>query len=114
VSRHTRVSISTPTKIFSRLTNDSLLQLAQQRIHVLLSRQPNHDLELLDLDVGRVVVLAEEDAHLVLEDVGSVLEEEIDISEGDPLNLRSGGDHGDWGRVVRDGEEENKGRRRKA
>jgi hypothetical protein len=60
-------------------------------------------IQLLDLGAGRVVELAEEDAHLVLEDVGSVLREEVDISEGDPLDLGSGRDHGDWVRVKENG-----------
>jgi hypothetical protein len=32
-----------------------------------------------------------------------VLREEVDISEGDPLDLGSGRDHGDWVRVKENG-----------
>jgi hypothetical protein len=53
---------------------------------------PDHDVEFLQLDVDRVVVLDEEDLHLVLEDVGSLLDDQVDVPEGDVLNLRLGGE----------------------
>lgn len=74
---------------------DALLQLGKERPNVGLARQPNHDLELLNLDVRRVVVLAEEYSHLVREKVGVRLEQERDVSEGDPLNFGRGRDEGD-------------------
>jgi hypothetical protein len=53
---------------------------------------PDHDVEFLQLDVDGVVVLDEEDLHLVLEDVGSLLDDQVDVPEGDVLNLRLGGE----------------------
>lgn len=63
------------------------LQLPQQSVHILLVRQSDHNLKLLHLDVGRVVIFAKEDAHLVGKDIGTFLQEEIDVTKGDPLHL---------------------------
>lgn len=63
------------------------LQLPEQSVHILLVRQSNHNLKLLHLDVGRVVIFAEENAHLVGKDIGTFLQEEIDVTKGDPLHL---------------------------
>jgi hypothetical protein len=70
-----------------------LLELAEQCVDIFLAGEADHDLELLNLDVGRVIVLAEEDAHLVLKKVRSLLKEEVDVAKGDPLDLRGRGYH---------------------
>lgn len=77
------------------MAQDSLLQLAQQGIDILVPRQPNHDVKFLNLDIRWVVVFAEEHPHLVLENLGSFLEQEVDVTQGDPLNFRFSGDESD-------------------
>jgi hypothetical protein len=70
--------------------SDSLFQLAQQSIHVAITGQSDHDIKLLDLDVQRVIVFAEEYPHFVRKEVGSFLEEKVDIPQCDPLYLGRG------------------------
>ena len=64
-----------------------LLQLAQQHIHIAFIRQPDHDIHLLGLDIRRVIVLAEKDAHLVGQNVRVLLQDQIDVAQRDPLHL---------------------------
>jgi hypothetical protein len=72
-----------------------LFQFPQKRVDILLVGQTDHDLELFDLDIWGVVVFAEEDAHLVGEDIWPFLEEKVDVPERNPLDFRSRGDEGD-------------------
>ena len=72
----------------------SYLQLRQHLGDVGLAGQSNHDIELLQLDVDWVVVLHEEDFHLVLEDVRPLLNDEIDVPESHVLHLRLRGQEG--------------------
>jgi hypothetical protein len=76
----------------------SLFQLAQQRVYILLGSKPDHDIQLLDLDIQRVIIFTEEDAHLVREEICSFLEKEVNVSESDPLDFGWGGEEGDEGR----------------
>lgn len=80
---------SVPIRVEDEIGN-SLLQFTQKRIDVLLRCELDHNLELLHLDVGWIIVLAEEDAHLVREGFGTLLEDEVDVAQGDPLHF--------WGR----------------
>jgi hypothetical protein len=57
-----------------------LFQFCEQLIHVLVVRYPHHYLELLHLQVRRVIIFAEKDAHLLAENVCLFLEEKVDIS----------------------------------
>ena len=68
---------------------DVLLELSQQSVDVLLASKADHDFELLNLDVGRVIILAEEDAHFIRQNVGAFLQKEIDVTESYPLNFWS-------------------------
>lgn len=43
----------------------ALLQLAQQRVDVIVAREADHDVQFLDFDVEWVVILAEKHTHLV-------------------------------------------------
>ena len=61
---------------------------------VVLRRKPDHDVQLLQLDVDGVVVLDEEDLHLVLEDVGALLDDQVDVPECHILNFGLGGEQG--------------------
>ena len=69
-----------------------LLELGEQLLVVALAGDADHDLDLGELEVGRVVVLAEEDADLFAEDVGLALQEEVDVTEGHVLDFGGGGD----------------------
>lgn len=51
-----------------------LLQLRKQLLEILLVCYPYHDLELLELDIGRVIVFAEEDSQFFAENIGFGLE----------------------------------------
>jgi hypothetical protein len=66
---------------------DSLAQLLKHLGRVGIPREPVHDLELGELDVDRVVVLAKEDLDLVLEDRRPALDDEQDVAQGDVLDL---------------------------
>ena len=66
--------------------------------NVALRCEPDHDVQLLQLDVDGIVVLDEEDLHLVLENVSTLLDDQVDVTEGDVLDLGFGGEKGDQGR----------------
>lgn len=74
----------------------SLLQLLENLAEVGVPRESIHDLEFGELDVDRVVVLAEEDLDLVLENGWATLDDEEDVSESDVLNLGTGGEKSNW------------------
>jgi len=74
---------------------DSLLQLLEDLSEVVVPGESIHDLELGELDVDRIVVLAEEDLDLVLKDRWTPLDDEEDVSESDVLNLGSRGEKSD-------------------
>ena len=46
-----------------------------------------HHLELFELDVGRVVVLAKEHAKFLAQDIRPLLENDVDVAEGYVLDL---------------------------
>lgn len=73
------------------------LQFRQKLVDIALTGYPDHDLEFLELDVRWVVVLAEENAELLSEDVGLLLQQEVDVAQSDILDFRGGGDKGHWG-----------------
>lgn len=73
-----------------------LLQLGKQLLVVALICYPHHNLQLLELDIWWVSVLAEEDSHLLAQDVGLGLEEEINVSQSDILNLGRRSNQGDY------------------
>lgn len=68
---------------------DSLLQLCEDLLDVLLVREAEDDLELGEFDVDGVIVLAKEDLDVIAEHHGSSLDDEEDISKGNILNLVS-------------------------
>ena len=78
------------------------LQLRQDLGDVGLTGQSDHDVQLLQLDVDRVVILHEENLHLVLEDVRPLLNDQIDVPQSHVLNLRLGGEKSDqgWGEFL--------------
>jgi len=80
-----------------------LLQFTQQRIDVALPGKTDHDIQLLNLDIGRVIILTKEHTHLILEDVRALLQQKVNVSQGDPLDFWCRGDEGDeWGRHLAD------------
>ena len=78
------------------------LQLRQDLSDIGLAGQSDHDVQLLQLDVDRVVVLHEENFHLVFEDVRPLLNDEIDVPQSHVLNLRLRGEKSDqgWGEFL--------------
>ena len=58
-----------------------------------LTGQSDHDVQLPTLD--RVIVLHEENFHLVFEDVRPLLNDEIDIPQSHVLNLQLVGEKSD-------------------
>jgi hypothetical protein len=63
------------------------LELGEDLGNVCLAGEPDHDVQLLQLDVDGIVVLDEEDLHLVLEDVRPLLDDEVDVAQGHVLHL---------------------------
>ena len=74
------------------------MQLSLDLNHVDLRGQPDDDVQLLELDVERVVVLDEEHLDVVLEDVEPLLDDEVDVPQGHVLHLGLLGEQGDQGR----------------
>lgn len=66
--------------------------------NVVLRRQPNHNVKLFKFDVDRVIVFHEEDLHLVLQDISTLLNDQVDVTESDVLDLWLGGQQGHQGR----------------
>jgi hypothetical protein len=52
-----------------------------------LTGEPDHDVQLLQLDVDGIVVLDEEHLHLVLENVGPLLDDQVNVPQRHILNL---------------------------
>lgn len=79
-----------------------LLKFRQNLRDVVLRRKPDHDVQLLQLDVDGVVVLDEEDLHLVLEYIGALLDDQVDVAKCDVLNFRLGREESDqwWGQLL--------------
>ena len=53
-----------------------------------LAGKPDHDVQFLQLDVDGVVVLDKEDLHLVLEDLRPLLDDKVDVAQGNVLHLK--------------------------
>jgi hypothetical protein len=81
-----------------------LLQLREHLGNAGLAGQPDHDVQLLQLDVDGVVVLDKKHLHLLLKNIRSLLNDEVDIPESDVLHLRLTGQEGDqgWGELLGD------------
>lgn len=56
-------------------------------IHILVAAEHDHDVDLFELDIGRVVVLAEKYFDVALEDARTLLADYLDVAEGDILDL---------------------------
>ena len=69
-------------------TEASHLELGEDLGDVGLASEPDHDVQLLQLDVDGVVVLDKEHLHLVLEDVRPLLDDEVYVTQGHVLNLQ--------------------------
>ena len=65
-------------------------QLSEKLIHILVISYSYHDLQFLHLEIWWIVVLAEEDSHLLAQNVRLLLKEEIDIAKGHILHLGLG------------------------
>ena len=75
-----------------------LLQFQEHLVDVPLRYELDDNLKLLHLDVDWIVVLAEEDLDLVLQDGRALLHDEVDVAQGHVLNLRLGVEERDEGR----------------
>lgn len=64
-----------------------VFELQQKLVHVLEVRELDHDLELLKLDVQWVLVVAEEDSYFFVEHVRPLLDDQVDVADGDVLDL---------------------------
>lgn len=82
---------------------NALLELREDLLDVLLVREAVDDLKLGELDVNRVVVLAEKDLDVVPKDHGPALDDEEDVAQGDVLDLVPRGEKSDcaFGRQLR-------------
>ena len=69
---------------------DILLKLSEYLSGVFFSRKTIHNLQFSEFDVDRVVVLAEEDLHVVLEYGRSSLDDQQNIPEHNILHFGTG------------------------
>mmetsp|Transcript_10469 Transcript_10469/g.36831 ORF Transcript_10469/g.36831 Transcript_10469/m.36831 type:complete len:710 (+) Transcript_10469:291-2420(+) len=76
-----------------------LLEFQQDLFEVLFRDEHHHDVHLLQLDVHRVVVLAEEHLDVRGEDAGALLDDEANVPQDDILDLRLAREQGDQRRV---------------
>src|SRR5258706_250050 len=90
--------ISLPSSHTIKVRKYILLQFTQQCLDVVLLCKTDHNIELLNLDIGRVIILTEKHTHLILEDVRALLQQKVNVSQGDPLDFCCRRDEGDeWG-----------------
>jgi hypothetical protein len=71
-----------------------LLEFHKQLVDISLVADANHNVELLNFDVWWIIILAEENSQLLVEDIRLLLEEEVNVSERNVLDFRSGGNEG--------------------
>lgn len=64
------------------------LELRKDLIDVSVGSELDHNIHLLNLDVDGIVVLAEEDTNLVGENLSTLLDNQVDVTERDVLDLR--------------------------
>jgi len=64
-----------------------LLQFSQHLVCVLCASQTVHNLQLGQFNVDGIVIFAEKDSNVILEDSWSPLDDQKDISERDVLDL---------------------------
>jgi hypothetical protein len=64
-----------------------LLKLKKNLVDILVIAKHNHDLELVHLNINRVVVLAEENLHFVLKNGWALLKNQVDVAEGNILDF---------------------------
>jgi len=64
-----------------------LLKLEEDLINGLLRGEHDEELELLQLDVERIVVLAEEDLEVLAEETLVALTDKLEVAEGHVLDL---------------------------
>mmetsp|Transcript_6699 Transcript_6699/g.11728 ORF Transcript_6699/g.11728 Transcript_6699/m.11728 type:complete len:532 (+) Transcript_6699:656-2251(+) len=67
-----------------------LLQLQQHLINIPLRHQLDDNLQLLHLDINRIIILAKEHLDLILQNARTFLDNQVDIPQRHVLNLRLG------------------------
>ena len=65
--------------LYSR--SNLLFQLRKNLVDIFAVRKFDNDFELLALDVWWVVVFAEEDPDIVLQNIGTLLQDQVDIPQ---------------------------------
>lgn len=63
------------------------LEFGEKLLVVLLVCYPDHNFELLEFDVGRIVVFTEKDAELFAENIRLRLEQEVNVSKSNILDF---------------------------
>ena len=63
------------------------LELVKQLVCVAVVCYSDHDLQFCEFEIRRVVVLAEEHSQLLVQDTGLLLQEKVDVLEGDVLHF---------------------------
>jgi len=74
-----------------------LLQLSEDFVGILCTCKPIHDFKLCELDVDWVIVFAEEDFDIVLQNSRPPLNDEENISQCNILHFRARREKGYWG-----------------
>lgn len=70
-------------------TDNVLLQLGKNLPGVFIASKPIHDFKFRKLDVYGIVVLAEENFNIILEDGGSTLDNQENVSQRHILHFRT-------------------------
>lgn len=86
-----------------------LLQFSQKLVHVAVVGNPYHDLELLELDIWRVVVFTEENTKFLLENVRLLLQQEVDVSQCHILHFGSRRNQCNFLKLAKDAQQDQSG-----
>jgi hypothetical protein len=74
------------------------LQFSQELVHIAVVCYAHHNLKLLELDIWGVIVFAEKDTELLLENIGLLLQQKVNISQCHILHFGSRRNQGDYQR----------------
>jgi hypothetical protein len=78
---------STADKVHVHLKS-VFLQLGQELVNVAVVGYPHHNFQLLEFDICRIVILAEEHTEFLVEDIRLLLQQKINVSQSHILHLR--------------------------
>lgn len=66
---------------------DLLFKLAEDLSDVGSICESDHNVQLLEFDIDRIVVFDKKDLHFILENLWSLLNDQVNVSQSNVLNL---------------------------